>query len=389
MRFVDEIVVEVRAGDGGDGSRAMLREAHRPLGGPAGGDGGNGGDVIFEADARLTTLFDLKLRRILRAESGEDGRGKDQYGRAGAPLLQRVPAGTQVFEADSGELLADLDAPGDRCVVARGGRGGRGNRHFVTASDRAPTRAEPGQAGERRRLRLELKLLADVGLVGFPNVGKSTLIARVSRARPKIAAYPFTTLVPNLGVVSRGVDRAFVVADIPGIIEGAAEGAGLGHRFLKHVERTRVLVHLVTVDPTPERAPKTDHDLLRLELERFDPALAARPTLVAFSKIDLPEARSALTAFRSAMKKRGTKVHAFSAVTGEGVETLLDAVEELLARHPVAAVPRRVPLPTARDRPHDAAGGGVTAATRAPTAGRSPRPSQPRPPRRRKHTRRR
>ena len=374
MRFVDEIVLDVRAGKGGDGSRAMLREAHRPLGGPAGGDGGNGGDVVLEADERLTTLFDLKLKRLLEAEDGEDGRGKDQYGRAGATLVQRVPLGTQVFDAGTGELLADLDAPGQTLVVGRGGRGGRGNRHFKTATNQAPYRAEPGGPGEHRRLRLELKLLADVGLVGFPNVGKSTLIARVSRSRAKIAAYPFTTLVPNLGVVSRGVDRSFVVADIPGIIEGAAEGAGLGHRFLKHVERTRVLVHLVSVDATPGRAPRTDHDVLRRELERFDPALAARPSLVAFTKMDLPEVREALVPFRAAMKKRRVQVHAISAATGEGVEDLLDAIEELLSKYPVPAVPRRVPLQTARERPHgNATPRDMTTATMKPPRAR-PRP---------------
>src|SRR5262245_60118115 len=244
MHFIDEITLEVRAGDGGDGSSAMRREKYRPLGGPAGGDGGGGGDVVLEADERLTTLLDLKHRRVLKAGHGEHGRGKDQYGKRGEALVVRVPLGTQVFDAESGELRADLDQPGQRCVVARGGRGGRGNLHFATPTERAPTRAEPGAKGERNKLRLELKLLADVGIVGFPNVGKSTLIAAVSKARPRVADYPFTTLVPNLGVVSRGEERGFVIADIPGLIEGAAEGHGLGHRFLKHVERTRVLLHL-------------------------------------------------------------------------------------------------------------------------------------------------
>jgi GTP-binding protein len=345
VHFIDEITIEVHAGDGGDGSAAMRREKHKPLAGPAGGDGGNGGDIVFEADPRLTTLLDLKQRRVLKAERGEHGRGKDQYGKGGASLTVRVPVGTQVFDADTGELLADLARAGEAHVAARGGRGGRGNLHFVTQTERAPAYAEPGAPGEQRKLRLELKLLADVGLVGFPNVGKSTLISAVSRARPKIADYPFTTLAPNLGVVSRGQERSFVVADIPGIIEGAAEGAGLGLRFLKHIERTRVLVHLVSVDPSPGREPLADYDTLTRELERFDPALAGRPALIAMSKLDLPEVRAALPEFQSALAARGLAVHAFSAATREGVDALLDAVEALLARHPVPSQPRNAPLP--------------------------------------------
>ena len=355
MQFVDEITLTAQAGDGGNGSAAMRREKYRPLGGPAGGDGGDGGDVVFEADERLTTLLDLKYKRILTAQRGEHGRGKDQYGKAGQALVVRIPLGTQVFDARTGELLVDLDSPGQRHVVARGGRGGRGNIHFATPQDRAPTRAEPGKPGQQVELRLELKLLGDVGLVGFPNVGKSTFIATVSKARPKVADYPFTTLVPNLGVVSRGDLRSFVVADIPGIIEGAADGAGLGHRFLKHVERTRVLLHLVTVDPSPEREPLADFEALERELARFDPELAKRPALVALSKLDLPEVREAEADFREAMGAREIRVYAFSAATGEGLDALLDAVEAELAKHPVPARPRREPLPTARDRPHDAA----------------------------------
>jgi GTP-binding protein len=353
VQFIDEIELEAVAGDGGNGASAMRREKYRPLGGPSGGDGGDGGDVIFEADPRLTTLLDLKYRRVLRARRGENGRGKDQYGAAGESLVVHIPAGTQVYDADTGELLADMRAPGEQQVVARGGRGGRGNIHFATPTERAPTRAEPGTPGERRNLRLELKLLADVGLLGYPNVGKSTFISAVSRARPKIADYPFTTLVPNLGVVSRGDFRSFVVADIPGIIEGASEGAGLGHRFLKHVERTRVLLHLVTVDPDPEREPVQDFDTLMTELQRFDPDLASRPMVVAMSKLDLTEAREAYPAFRDAMAERGIEVLAFSSATGEGQEAVLDALERVLAEHPVAPLPRAVPLPSAADRPHD------------------------------------
>ncbi|MET0386520.1 MAG: GTPase ObgE [Polyangiales bacterium] len=345
MRFVDEISVEVVGGRGGDGSTAMRREKHKPLGGPAGGDGGDGGDVVFEADPNLRTLFDLKYKRVLRAESGEHGRGKDQYGKGGASLTVRVPVGAQLFDVDSGTLLCDLDQPGARFVAAAGGRGGRGNMHFSTPTDQAPMRAEPGLEGDRRMLRVELKLLADVGIVGFPNVGKSTLISVISKARPKVADYPFTTLVPNLGVVSRGDERSFVVADIPGIIEGAAEGAGLGHRFLKHIERTRVLLVLVSVDPTPGRSLSNDLKTLRSELERFDPALAARPMLLAVSKLDLPDVVEALPEFEREVSAEGYELSAFSAATMQGIEPLLDRIEALLAAHAEPVAPRAAPLP--------------------------------------------
>lgn len=342
MRFVDEVEIEVVAGDGGNGCVAFRREKYRPFGGPSGGDGGKGGDVVFVADERLGTLMDLRYRRKLAAPAGEHGRGKDQYGKGGEDLRVRVPVGTQVYDAESAELLADLSEPGQEAVIAHGGRGGRGNIHFATPTDRAPRRAEPGEPGEHRSLRLELKLLADVGLLGYPNVGKSTLIARVSRARPKIADYPFTTLVPNLGVVHRDVDRSFVIADIPGLIEGAAEGAGLGHRFLKHVERTRVLLHIVTLDPDPEREPARDFAVLMSELGRFDPELAERPMLVAVSKIDLPDVRDALSEIRAALAPHD--VLAFSAATGEGVPEVLDALERLLAENPERPAPRAEPL---------------------------------------------
>lgn len=353
MQFIDEVTFEVHAGDGGDGSRAMRREKYKPLGGPAGGDGGSGGDVVLEADPRLTTLLDLKHRRVFKAARGEHGRGNDQYGRGGADLTVRIPLGTQVFDADDGSLLCDLDTPGQRHVIAKGGRGGRGNLRFVTPTERAPLHAEAGQPGVHRRLRMELKLLADVGIVGFPNVGKSTFIAKVSKSRAKVADYPFTTLVPNLGMVFRGEERGFVLADIPGIIEGAAEGAGLGHRFLKHVERTRVLLHLVTLDPTEGREPLRDYAVLLDELQRFDPTLAARPSLVAMSKMDLPEVRDAFAGFQEGLRARGIEALAFSAATGEGVPAILDALELLLSQHPVAPIPRTVPLTRAMRRVED------------------------------------
>lgn len=332
MQFIDEVVIDVAGGDGGNGCVAWRREKFVPLGGPAGGDGGNGGSVIFEADSRLTTLLDLHYRRRLDAERGEHGRGRDQYGKGGEDMRVRVPVGTQVYDAGTGELIVDLDAPGKTHVVARGGKGGRGNIHFATPYDRAPRRAEPGEAGERRKLRLELKLLADVGIVGFPNVGKSTFIASVSRARPKIADYPFTTLVPNLGVVSLGEERSFVVADIPGIIEGAAEGAGLGLRFLRHVERTRLLLHLITVDPDPARDPLRDYDVLLAELQRFSPELAKRPMVAAMSKMDLPDVREALPRVREALAARGVELLPMSAATHEGVQDVLIALERKLSK---------------------------------------------------------
>ena len=332
MDFVDEVTLEVAAGDGGNGCVAFRREKFVPLGGPSGGDGGRGGSVILVAHDRFSTLFDLRYRKVARAERGEDGRGKDQFGKSGADTRIQVPVGTQVYDDESDALLADLRESGAELVVARGGRGGRGNMKFATPYDRAPRRAEPGKPGERRKIRLVLKLLADVGIIGFPNVGKSTFIATVSRARPKVADYPFTTLVPNLGVVSLGVDRSFVIADIPGIIEGASEGAGLGLRFLKHVERTRVLLHMLSVDPDPERDPVRDFDTLMIELEKFDARLTDRPMVVAVSKCDLPEAREAYQAVREALEPRGLRVFAISSATGEGVGELLEALEARLSQ---------------------------------------------------------
>ena len=334
--FVDEVTLEVAAGDGGKGAVAFRREKFVPLGGPSGGDGGRGGSVILVAHDRFSTLFDLRYRRIVRAERGENGRGKDQFGKAGGDVQIHVPVGTQVYEQDSNALLADLRESGAELVVAQGGQGGRGNIKFATPHDRAPRRSQPGTPGERKKIRLVLKLLADIGIVGFPNVGKSTFIATVSRARPKVADYPFTTLVPNLGVVSLGVDRTFVIADIPGIIEGASEGAGLGLRFLKHVERTEVLLHMLSVDPDPERDPVTDFDALIAELGQFEPGLLERPMLVAVSKCDLPEAREAYEEVRKALEPRGFQVFAISSASNEGLLPLLEALEAIL-RQPVDA----------------------------------------------------
>ena len=328
MHFIDEATIHVKAGDGGNGCVAFRREAHVPRGGPSGGDGGGGGSVVVVADPQLTTLLDYKYRRHYKAKRGEDGRNKDQYGKAGDELALRVPVGTVVHDADSGEKLADLDQPGARFVAARGGTGGQGNIHFATAWNRAPRVSTPGTAGEERVLRLELKLLADVGLLGFPNVGKSTFIARVSRARPKIADYPFTTLVPNLGVVDLGDDRQMVIADIPGLIEGAAEGAGLGHRFLRHVERTRVLLHILDASALagPDRDPLADFDTLNRELKLYAPDLAERPQVVALNKADVTEVRDQADELSRAFAERGVRLFTLSAVTGDGVR---DVLEEL------------------------------------------------------------
>jgi GTPase len=282
--FIDRAVIEIEAGTGGSGAEAFRRESGVPRGGPAGGDGGRGGDIVLEADPQLTTLLDYSYRRHYRAERGQHGEGSNRTGRSGEDLVLRVPPGTIVRDADSGELLGELLATGDRLVAAKGGRGGRGNARFATATQQAPRRWEPGGEGEARRIELELKLLADVGLVGEPNAGKSTLLSAISAARPKVADYPFTTLTPNLGVVELPDFRSFVVADIPGIIEGAHEGKGLGHQFLKHVERTRTLALLVPVD-APD--PQAEYDLLRNELARYSPELARVPHCLVLSKADL------------------------------------------------------------------------------------------------------
>lgn len=332
MKFVDSCEVRVVGGDGGNGCIAFRREKYEPHGGPSGGDGGRGGNVIFVGDEGKTTLLDVALTRVLQAERGEHGRGKDQYGRGGKDLVVRVPVGTQGFDVATSERVFDVDAGDKEVVIARGGRGGRGNIHFATPFDRAPRRAEPGEPGESRTLRLELKVMADAGLLGFPNVGKSTFVSTVSRARPKVADYPFTTLVPHLGVVAVGEESNFVLADIPGLIPGAAQGAGLGIRFLKHVERTRGLLHLVSVDAGVGREPLADFDAINAELMKFDPRLAARPQIVAMSKGDLPEVREAWAKSRDAFAARGIDLKLVSAATGEGVREVIVALWKLLGR---------------------------------------------------------
>ncbi len=326
MQFIDECTIDVRAGHGGDGKVAFRREPNVPRGGPAGGDGGNGGSVVLVADEQLGTLLDLRYQKHYKAKNGEPGFDRDKYGASAPDVFVRVPVGTVVHDVDTDEVLCDLSAPGQRFVAAQGGKGGRGNIHFATSTYQAPTKAEPGEPGQERTLRLELKLLADAGLVGYPNAGKSTFISAVSRARPKIANYPFTTLVPNLGVVGLPGGRSFVLADIPGLIEGASEGHGLGHRFLRHVERTRVLLHLIELSAEPGRDPLHDYDVINRELERYSPELAKRPQVVALSKLDLTETREAYPIWREKFAARGITLHAVSAATGDGVKELLEVL---------------------------------------------------------------
>jgi GTP-binding protein len=333
MKFVDQVRIFVKAGDGGNGCVAFRREKFVERGGPSGGDGGRGGSVILEADPQLTTLLDFRYQKHHRAPDGQHGMGSDCNGKNGDDLILRVPVGTLVKRADAenGEVLADLSRPGQRFVAARGGRGGLGNMNFATSTRQAPRFAQDGKPGEEATLVLELKLLADVGLIGYPNAGKSTFISRISRARPKIADYPFTTLVPNLGVVGYRDRRSFVVADIPGLIEGASEGQGLGHQFLRHVERCRVLVHLVDLSAGAEgRVPVKDFDTINEELKKYSPLLADKPQIVVANKLDLPEAREALPAFEAAMRQRGIRVLPMSGATGEGSQAVLDACAEVL-----------------------------------------------------------
>ncbi|HWO17815.1 MAG TPA: GTPase ObgE [Kofleriaceae bacterium] len=325
MQFIDEAIIHVKAGDGGNGAAAFRREDGVPRGGPSGGDGGNGGSIVVVADPRLSSLLDYRYRRHYNAPRGEDGRNKDQYGAGGDDLTLRVPVGTVIYDEADDAALADLAEPGARCVIARGGTGGRGNIHFKSPWNQAPTKAEPGTPGEQRTIRLELKLLADVGLLGFPNVGKSTFISRASRARPKIADYPFTTLVPNLGVVQLSDERHFVIADIPGLIEGASEGAGLGHQFLRHVERCRVLLHIVegTFTTGPDRAPLADYRVINAELLHYAPELADKPQVVVLNKTDATE-DDVLAETKRAFAETGVDLLTMSAATGEGVDGVLE-----------------------------------------------------------------
>jgi GTPase len=337
--FIDEVRAYVKAGDGGNGCLAFRREKFVPRGGPSGGDGGRGGDVVFVASPHHNTLLHFRFNPEHKAERGRHGEGSNRTGRDGHSIEVPVPVGTLVFDASTGELLHDFTQPGETFVVAKGGRGGRGNQHFATAVHQAPTEHETGRPGEEKHLRLELKLLADVGLVGFPNSGKSTLISRISAAKPKIADYPFTTLEPNLGVVQFG-DRSFVVADIPGLIEGAHEGHGLGIQFLRHVERTRLLVHLVDASEFSGRDPAHDFDVIMSELGSFSDDLIHKPMLVVASKIDVAQDPGRVAAIEAKAAEANLPFLKISSVTGEGIEQLKARMAEaVFAQSPAVVVP--------------------------------------------------
>lgn len=332
MKFVDQVRIEIKAGDGGRGCVSFRREKFIAKGGPDGGDGGDGGHVYFVVDNALSTLLDYRYMHHYKAKNGMPGLGKTMHGKNGESLELRVPPGTLVYDDDSDELLADLTAEGEPYLFLKGGRGGRGNARFATSTNRAPRHAQPGIAGEARSLRLELKLLADVGLVGLPNAGKSTLISAVSAAKPKIADYPFTTLVPNLGVVPYDGFKTMVLADIPGLISGASEGHGLGTRFLRHVERTDLFLHLVDVSCMQEGDPLDNFQMINNELKRYDDSLSAKPQLVVLTKIDIPEVRERVEELKMHFEGLGYPLLAVSAVTREGLTELVTRVGRELDR---------------------------------------------------------
>ena len=333
MKFFDEAKIEVIAGDGGNGAASFRREKFIPRGGPDGGDGGRGGSIWAVADCNLNTLIDYRYKRNFRAQRGENGRGADCYGKGGEDMEMRVPVGTVFTDITTGEIIADLDADGKRALVAKGGQGGLGNLHFKTSTNRAPRKCTPGEEGERRELRLELKIMADVGLLGQPNAGKSTFIRAVSAARPKVADYPFTTLHPNLGVVRVDDNRSFVIADIPGLIEGAAEGAGLGHQFLRHLQRTRVLLHLVDIAPfDPAADPVREAKAIVQELKKYDSALYRKPRWLIINKIDLVPEDERKKRIAALIKGYGKVERHFviSAIDGEGCREVTFAIMDYL-----------------------------------------------------------
>jgi len=332
MHFIDEAIIKVIAGHGGRGCVSFRREKYVPRGGPDGGNGGKGGDIVFQVEVGMSTLMDLQYRREFKAEKGEIGRGSQQDGRQGEDCVLKIPPGTEIYDHATGASLADLTQPGQRLVMARGGRGGKGNAYFTTSTRQAPRHAQPGEEGEEKLLRLELKLLADVGLIGMPNAGKSTLLSVISKARPKIANYPFTTLAPLLGVVTHKNYPPFTVADIPGLIEGAHEGAGLGIQFLKHIERTQIFVHLVSVGPDEIEDPWARFQKIQKELTRYDPSFKKRPLLVAFTKTDLLPDLSVLDQLLKKFSQKKISVILLSSSTRNGLEELLDVLVEKVAK---------------------------------------------------------
>lgn len=337
--FIDRSKISVISGVGGNGASSFRREKFVAKGGPDGGDGGRGGDVVLIADPNINTLIDFRFKRKFKAENGERGMGSNKFGKSAEALYVKVPAGTVVYDADTGELVTDLCAPGMSAVIAKGGRGGRGNSNFVSSINRAPTFAELGEPGEEKNLRLELKLLADVGLCGYPSVGKSSIIASVSSARPDIAEYHFTTTVPVLGVVRLDEGRSFVMADIPGLIEGAHEGKGLGHEFLRHIERTRVLIHVLDASGSEGRDPVTDFEVINAELREFSGKLMQKPQIVAANKMDLPDAQANYDRLLKYFTDKGYELFPISAATGEGLKPLLERAAALMDEYREEIVP--------------------------------------------------
>ncbi len=380
MKFVDEARIEVIAGDGGKGAVAFRREKYIPKGGPSGGDGGRGGSIWAVADLNVNTLIDYRYARLHRARNGDGGGGSDRYGRGADDIVLRMPVGTQVFDEDSGELLFDLTKHGERELLAKGGDGGLGNLHFKSSTNRAPRQSTPGTPGEARKLRLELKVLADVGLLGMPNAGKSTFISQVSNARPKVADYPFTTLHPNLGVVRVADERSFVVADVPGLIEGAAEGAGLGHQFLRHLQRTRLLLHLVDLSPYDDaRDPVAEARAIVRELRKYDAALHEKPRWLVLNKLDTLEGTpgergtpraKAVSEFKRRFRWSGPTFE-ISGLTGEGCEALCRAIWEHLAA-------TREPVPPIEDDLTATAAAAPSTEPEAAPAAPAPDPDDPR-----------
>jgi GTP-binding protein len=332
MKFIDKANAYARAGDGGNGCISFRKKRFQPKGGPDGGDGGQGGNVVFVSDPQLSSLTDLSHRPRLIAKNGQQGKANNQSGKSGGDLIVRVPVGTLLIDSKTGEILQDLDVEKKRFVAARGGRGGRGNARFATSTDRAPRRAEKGEQGEDRWLRFELKLVVDVGLIGRPNAGKSTLISKISSANPRIAAYPFTTTSPNLGVVTYDDFRSFTVADIPGLIENAHKGSGLGTKFLKHVERTKLLVHVLDITRFHEQNPVKDYGIIVEELKAFDPLLEKKPHIVAINKVDLLECLSPLNEAERGFAEKGILTFPISALTGQGLTTLINAIGQELEK---------------------------------------------------------
>ncbi len=332
MKFIDYVKIFIKAGDGGRGCISFRREKYVPKGGPDGGDGGKGGDVIIKASSELHTLIDQKYQKTYKAQRGEHGKGSNRKGKDGEDLIIKVPLGTVVKDGDTGEILADLDEEGKEFIAAKGGKGGLGNAHFATPTNQAPRFAQPGEKGEEKTLILELKLLADVGLIGLPNAGKSTLISVVSSAKPKIADYPFTTLEPVLGVVKYGDSKSFVMADIPGLIEGAHKGAGLGHQFLRHIERTSLLLHLVDISDHHQSDPVQDFEKIQRELSLYNPALTKKPLAVVGTKIDLAKEGKRLKRLEEYCKKKGLDFFPISAVKKEGINKLIKYLAEKVGR---------------------------------------------------------